>query len=357
MAAAALRTVPPTAITESTGDVTVTLPTPARTPGGSAGGHSPSSPLHAPRTNARTTGAPPGGPRAAIEGRYPYLLAVRDLAAGYPADPPPRCAAPDGAGPARIRVVPNGVKHIATTAPPVARPESRKRMRVGFVGRVVPIKDLITLRRLVGLYPTGHPLIDLAGRPGLPRLVGSSNFLGRWLAREAAWVDDLREPLAPEPADPPAGAPVRGPLGSRGPPTEADQQHGKMNQTASRSDRAFIGNAAEAESLLSGHLQQARSNDGQGNDQEESQDRPERNVGFGDRDDMLVENLPDQRPPYHQSAPHVDADQFDSHPQPDDQDEEPHQAAKRSDGAAVCTANDQRQPKASTRGPPAGVPP
>jgi glycosyltransferase involved in cell wall biosynthesis len=59
----------------------------------------------------------------------------------------------DGADPAKISVVPNGVKW---TAAPKFDPEApteppRQRMRVGFVGRVVPIKDVITLIRAVGL--------------------------------------------------------------------------------------------------------------------------------------------------------------------------------------------------------------
>ena len=62
----------------------------------------------------------------------------------------------DGADPAKIEVVPNGVRFVdkpaapapapITVAPPVAG-----RMRVGFVGRVVPIKDVITLVRAVAL--------------------------------------------------------------------------------------------------------------------------------------------------------------------------------------------------------------
>jgi glycosyltransferase involved in cell wall biosynthesis len=57
----------------------------------------------------------------------------------------------DGADATKCAVVPNGVKHemplrrlARGTAPP-------HRMRVGFVGRVVPIKDVVTLVRAVGL--------------------------------------------------------------------------------------------------------------------------------------------------------------------------------------------------------------
>lgn len=58
----------------------------------------------------------------------------------------------DGADPAKTVVVPNGV--AAAPRPPAPRPEpgpERARLRVGFVGRVVPIKDLITLIRAVAL--------------------------------------------------------------------------------------------------------------------------------------------------------------------------------------------------------------
>lgn len=58
----------------------------------------------------------------------------------------------DGAAPAKIEVVPNGVRFgEPAPAPPAPRPATPGRMRVGFVGRVVPIKDVITLIRAVGL--------------------------------------------------------------------------------------------------------------------------------------------------------------------------------------------------------------
>src|SRR6185503_18879926 len=62
----------------------------------------------------------------------------------------------DGAPPEKIEIVPNGVALKTTTAvrPPVeAAPArdggviERQRLRVGFVGRVVPIKDLVTFIR------------------------------------------------------------------------------------------------------------------------------------------------------------------------------------------------------------------
>jgi glycosyltransferase involved in cell wall biosynthesis len=56
----------------------------------------------------------------------------------------------DGADPAKCEVVPNGVKQGG--APIELRSEPpRDRLRVGFVGRVVPIKDVITLIRAAGL--------------------------------------------------------------------------------------------------------------------------------------------------------------------------------------------------------------
>jgi polysaccharide biosynthesis protein PelF len=57
----------------------------------------------------------------------------------------------DGADPKKIVVVPNGVRQAVTATTPVVKSEPRQRMRVGFVGRVVPIKDVITLIRAVGL--------------------------------------------------------------------------------------------------------------------------------------------------------------------------------------------------------------
>ncbi|HEU5056300.1 MAG TPA: GT4 family glycosyltransferase PelF [Kofleriaceae bacterium] len=56
----------------------------------------------------------------------------------------------DGADASKCAVVPNGVKfEAAVRRVPAAEP--RERMRVGFVGRVVPIKDVITLVRAIAL--------------------------------------------------------------------------------------------------------------------------------------------------------------------------------------------------------------
>ena len=60
----------------------------------------------------------------------------------------------DGADATKCTVVPNGVKHEPLPEPParLARGTSPPhRMRVGFVGRVVPIKDVVTLIRAIGL--------------------------------------------------------------------------------------------------------------------------------------------------------------------------------------------------------------
>jgi glycosyltransferase involved in cell wall biosynthesis len=67
----------------------------------------------------------------------------------------------DGAAPEKIIVVPNGVSHGSANAQPAlppARPERAPRpdtgkphLKVGFVGRVVPIKDVITLIRACAL--------------------------------------------------------------------------------------------------------------------------------------------------------------------------------------------------------------
>jgi glycosyltransferase involved in cell wall biosynthesis len=59
----------------------------------------------------------------------------------------------DGADPAKIVVVPNGVRWNETpsTEPPPAPRTTADKLRVGFVGRVVPIKDVITLIRAVAL--------------------------------------------------------------------------------------------------------------------------------------------------------------------------------------------------------------
>jgi polysaccharide biosynthesis protein PelF len=70
----------------------------------------------------------------------------------------------DGADPAKIVVVPNGVKWTAREEAPAAAPPAAPTpslptiasarpapLRVGFVGRVVPIKDVITLIKAVAL--------------------------------------------------------------------------------------------------------------------------------------------------------------------------------------------------------------
>jgi glycosyltransferase involved in cell wall biosynthesis len=54
----------------------------------------------------------------------------------------------DGADAQKCAVVPNGVKYEVRRLP---EEPPRERMRVGFVGRVVPIKDVITLVRAIGL--------------------------------------------------------------------------------------------------------------------------------------------------------------------------------------------------------------
>lgn len=60
----------------------------------------------------------------------------------------------DGADPAKIMVVPNGVKTPEAVEPPPVREavgEGGRKLRVGFVGRIVPIKDVITLVKAVGI--------------------------------------------------------------------------------------------------------------------------------------------------------------------------------------------------------------
>lgn len=54
----------------------------------------------------------------------------------------------DGADAQKCAIVPNGVKYEVRRIPEEA---PRERMRIGFVGRVVPIKDVITLVRAIGL--------------------------------------------------------------------------------------------------------------------------------------------------------------------------------------------------------------
>jgi glycosyltransferase involved in cell wall biosynthesis len=65
----------------------------------------------------------------------------------------------DGADPKKIIVVPNGVKVIEPVAAPEPNPgepvgdglSPPRKVRIGFVGRIVPIKDVLTLVRAVGI--------------------------------------------------------------------------------------------------------------------------------------------------------------------------------------------------------------
>jgi glycosyltransferase involved in cell wall biosynthesis len=57
----------------------------------------------------------------------------------------------DGADPLKCAIVPNGVARTAAPPPTDIAAAPRPRMRVGFVGRVVPIKDVLTLIRGIGL--------------------------------------------------------------------------------------------------------------------------------------------------------------------------------------------------------------
>jgi polysaccharide biosynthesis protein PelF len=57
----------------------------------------------------------------------------------------------DGADPHKCAIVPNGVARNLVPARPTELTVPRSRMRVGFVGRVVPIKDVLTLIRAIGL--------------------------------------------------------------------------------------------------------------------------------------------------------------------------------------------------------------
>ncbi len=57
----------------------------------------------------------------------------------------------DGAEADKCAVVPNGVHCATAMAGPAAASGLKRRLRVGFVGRVVPIKDLLTLIRAIGL--------------------------------------------------------------------------------------------------------------------------------------------------------------------------------------------------------------
>jgi glycosyltransferase involved in cell wall biosynthesis len=55
----------------------------------------------------------------------------------------------DGAAPERTRVISNGIDtaRFGAPVPETQHPAPRRPLRVGFVGRVVPIKDLITFIR------------------------------------------------------------------------------------------------------------------------------------------------------------------------------------------------------------------
>lgn len=57
----------------------------------------------------------------------------------------------DGAHPEKVVVVPNGVRWAGIPAPVKSPERPPGKLRVGFVGRVVPIKDVITLIRAVAL--------------------------------------------------------------------------------------------------------------------------------------------------------------------------------------------------------------
>ena len=70
----------------------------------------------------------------------------------------------DGADPARTRVIPNGIDLDLFVAPLPAGPKrggARGPVRVGFVGRLVPIKDVITFLRACFLVSNDMP-IDVA---------------------------------------------------------------------------------------------------------------------------------------------------------------------------------------------------
>src|SRR5207302_1248812 len=55
----------------------------------------------------------------------------------------------DGAPADKVRIIPNGVDLDAIT--PATERKGRKRFKVGFVGRIVPIKDVLTLIKAVHL--------------------------------------------------------------------------------------------------------------------------------------------------------------------------------------------------------------
>jgi glycosyltransferase involved in cell wall biosynthesis len=58
----------------------------------------------------------------------------------------------DGADPAKLVIVPNGIDQERWRAVAEKRADAEgRRARIGFVGRVVPIKDVVTLIRAVGL--------------------------------------------------------------------------------------------------------------------------------------------------------------------------------------------------------------
>jgi polysaccharide biosynthesis protein PelF len=66
----------------------------------------------------------------------------------------------DGARPDKIEIIPNGVaaENLAGAASAPRRQERPRPLRIGFVGRVVPIKDVLTLIRAVHL---AHQSVDL----------------------------------------------------------------------------------------------------------------------------------------------------------------------------------------------------
>jgi glycosyltransferase involved in cell wall biosynthesis len=95
-----------------------------------------------------------------------------------------------GAPRARVRVIPNGV-----TASD-ARPREADAFRVGFVGRVVPVKDLASFLRAAAAVACKRPRIaQRASRPGAAR-------------RRAARAPRLRDAGARRPRRGAAGSPA-----------------------------------------------------------------------------------------------------------------------------------------------------
>lgn len=66
----------------------------------------------------------------------------------------------DGADPAKTSVVPNGVDQLRFGGSSAERGSDRDRIRVGFVGRVVPIKDVITLIRACAIARESMPQLE-----------------------------------------------------------------------------------------------------------------------------------------------------------------------------------------------------